>query len=621
MCGIAGFAGLRDDALLREMNACIAHRGPDDSGEFVSDDVSLAYRRLAIIDRAKGNQPIFNEDGAKVIVYNGEVYNYRELRDALGDGHTFRTDSDTEVVLHLCEERGDDAYVELNGMFAFALFDRDAGKLTLVRDRFGIKPLYYAFRDGKLYFASEIKALLKAVRPEPNEAQVYRYLVHRAHDHDEETFFAGIRRLMPGTYLTWQRGAVTVRRYWQPDLSRRLDIDEREAARRFERLFIDSVRRQLVGEVPVGSCLSGGLDSSSIVAAINALLRQQVPEREVIGERQKTFSAQFPGEVNDETAYIDTLVRGLPVERHEVFPKRGSLWRELERIVYYQDEPFVSTGIFAQWEVMKAASGHVTVLLDGQGADELLAGYTPYFFVYLRQLWRERRLLTLLREALLSADVLVSSSVEHLKERLRLSRPVDPVRLLNPNFAERARTPAPPAATQDDLNRRLWEDVSLYSLPALLRYEDRNSMAFSLESRVPFLDNDLVDFVLALPPEHKIRNGWNKRVLRRALGPMLPRRISRRRWKVGFTTPEVAWLRAERERALEIFLSDSFRKRGYFDPDRVVEAFQAFCDGKTSNSLVFWRLINVELWSRVFFDGEVDERTLAAAQPGQAARD
>lgn len=621
MCGIAGFAGLRDDELLWAMNTCLAHRGPDDADAYITDEVSLAYRRLAIIDRAGGDQPIVNEDGSKVIVYNGEVYNYRELRQRLAGRHQFRTHTDTEVILHLYEELGERAFVELNGMFGFALYDAAQRKLLLVRDRFGIKPLFYAIRDGRLYFASEIKALLRALPAQPNERQLYQYLVHRIHDHTDETFFAGIHRLLPGHYLTFRDGVVRVERYWTPSFEAAPVRDEREAARRFEELFVAAVRRQLVGEVPIGTCLSGGLDSSSIVATINRLLREQIPEREVIGERQKTFSALFPGEVNDETAYVDRLTQELALERHDVFPKRGDLWPELERIIYHQDEPFVSTGIFAQWEVMKEASQHVTVLLDGQGADELLAGYTPYYFVYLRQLLKERRLFAFAREALLSLDVLVSSSLEYVKTRLRLSKAVDAEALLDPAFVRRARGAPPRPATQDDLNRRLWEDVATYSLPALLRYEDRNSMAFSVESRVPFLDNELVDFILSLPPELKIKNGWNKRVLRGALGPSLPAKIRRRRWKVGFTTPEVAWLRAEHARALEVFASASFRSRGLFDADRVMEAFRWFVEGKTSNSLLFWRILNVELWFRVFFDGDPDERYgVAAAERRQAAR-
>ncbi len=600
---------MADEPLLRAMSAAIAHRGPDDENYYISPNVSLAYRRLAIIDREKGNQPIFNEDGTKVIVYNGEVYNFRQLRERIEANHTFKTNSDTEVILHLYEEYGDEAIAQLNGMFAFAIYDSQADRLLLARDRFGIKPLYYFLEDGRLFFASEIKALLHCKRPAPNDEQIYQYLVYRLHDHNEETFFSGIKRLLPGTYLTYQGGKVAIKRYWEPSFNRAAaGLSEAELSERFERLFLDSVRSQLVGEVPIGSCLSGGLDSSSIVAAISRLIGESIPERAVVGERQKTFSAVFPGEVNDETAYIDRLTADIEVEQQLIAPKRGDLWPELEKIVYHQDEPFVSTGLFAQWEVMKAASQKVTVLLYGQGADELLAGYTPYYFVYLRQLLKERRLFRFEKEFVMSLDILLFASFEQIKSRLGMAKAIDPETLLAGSFAERSRTPPPLVPCKDDLNKRLWEDITVRSLPPLLRYEDKNSMAFSIESRVPFLDNDLVDFILALPPSLKIRNGWSKYIMRRAMRDHLPGKIRNRRWKVGFTTPETSWMRAEKDRVLEIFASSSFRSRPYFDVEKVRAAFDWFLEGKTNESLVFWRILNVELWLRVFFDGDPHER-------------
>ena len=599
---------MADEPLLRAMSAAIAHRGPDDENYYTSPNVSLAYRRLAIIDREKGNQPIFNEDGTKVIVYNGEVYNFRKLRERIEANHTFKTNSDTEVILHLYEEYGEEAIAQLNGMFAFAIYDSQADRLLLARDRFGIKPLYYLVEDGRLLFASEIKALLHYKRPDPNEEQIYQYLVYRLHDHNEETFFSGIKRLLPGTLLTYEGGEVAIKRYWEPSFESAVDLSEAELSERFERLFVDSVRSQLVGEVPIGSCLSGGLDSSSIVAAISRLIGESIPERAVIGERQKTFSAVFPGEVNDETAFIDRLTADVEVEQQLITPQRADLWPELEKIVYHQDEPFVSTGLFAQWEVMKAASQKVTVLLDGQGADELLAGYTPYYFVYLRQLLKERRLFRFAKEFVMSLDILLFASFEQIKRRLGMAKAIDPETLLAGSFAERSRTPPPMVPCKDDLNKRLWEDISVRSLPPLLRYEDKNSMAFSIESRVPFLDNDLVDFILALPPSLKIKNGWSKYIMRRAMRDYLPGKIRNRRWKVGFTTPETSWMRAEKDRVLEIFASSSFRSRPYFDVEKVREAFEWFVEGKTNESLVFWRILNVELWLRVFFDGDPHER-------------
>lgn len=604
------------------MVSSLAHRGPDDEDYFLSQAVSLGYRRLAIIDLERGGQPIFNEDETLVIVYNGEIYNYRELRDQLEDRHHFRTNSDTEVIVHLYEEHGEEAFPLLNGMFAFALFDRKANRLILARDRLGIKPLYYFVEGDKLYFASEIKALLRCKKTLPNDRQIYQYLVYRLHDHSEETFFEGIKRLLPGTYLVLSEGRVSVQKYWQPKVDGPPQTaKEDELAQRFATLFETAVRRQLISEVPIGTSLSGGLDSSSVVMVINSLLKQGLAEREVIGDRQKTFSAVFPGEINDESDYVNCVTRAAEVQEHLVFPSRDNLWDQLETVIYHQDEPFVSTGIFAQWEVVKAASSKVKVLLDGQGADELLAGYVPYHFVYLRQLLTERKPLRLLKEILFALDVLWKPLIEQLKLRLGIIQAIDPDTLLRRDFVEGSRSTPPPGPSKDDLNRRLVDDLTIFSLPALLRYQDRNSMAFGVESRVPFLDNDLVDFVLSLPAHLKIRNGWNKYIMRRSLRGYLPPKIIRRRWKVGFTTPEVSWLRAEKDQVLAIFESAHFRSRKYFDAQKVVAAFHEFIKGKTDDSLLFWRILNLELWLRVFFDGDPHERfrAPAIAQSGQTA--
>jgi asparagine synthase (glutamine-hydrolysing) len=606
MCGIAGFAGPSDTPLLKAMISTLAHRGPDDEDYFIGDSVSLAYRRLAIIDVAHGDQPIFNEDNTKVVVYNGEIYNFRELRSQLEAKHQFRTNTDTEVIVHLYEEYGEDAIPMLNGMFAFALYDSQADKLILARDRFGIKPLYYFVEEGCLYFASEIKALLKCKRAEPNDRYIYQYLVYRVHDHDEHTFFEGIQRLMPGHFLVFENGRATIKRYWEPKRMAIDDVDDLNE--RFRSLFDSSVRSQLISEVPVGSCLSGGIDSSAIVSTISLLMKQGLAETEVIGDRQKTFSAVFPGEINDESDYVDAMLSVTTVDSTIIRPQQTGLWNELEKIIYYQDEPVVSTTVFAQWEVMKAASKKVKVLLDGQGADELLAGYIPYYFAYLRQLLKERAYFTFAREFVLSFDILLKSLVEQAKRRIGITKTVNPESVLAEDFVNASRVPRPYRVTNDDLNQRLLEDFLTLSLPALLRYEDRNSMAFSVESRVPFLDNDLVDFVLSLPASHKIRNGWSKAILRSAIGSRLPRKIRRRRWKVGFSTPEVDWLRREKDTVLQIFTSEEFRSRKYFDAHSVIDAYNDFAVGKHDDSLLFWRLINLEYWLRVFIDGDPSER-------------
>lgn len=596
MCGIAGFWGERAPDLLRDMTATLRHRGPDDEGYAEDDAVSLGFRRLSIIDLAGGHQPVFSADGAVRLVYNGEVYNYRELRAELKAlGHAFSTDCDTEVILRAYEAWGVEAFARLNGMWALALADRRSGRLVLCRDHFGIKPLYYAEAGGRLLFASEIKALLRspALEPVVDDQALYEYLAFGLHDHRPETFFRGIRRLPAAHYAVVDANGVHLVRYWQPRLRRDGDADPG----RFAAAFRTSVARRLIADVPVGACLSGGLDSSTIVALMAELLREQLPDAASLRGRVKTFSAVFDGDPIDESEYIQVAVDHSGADTDYIRPDSRTFVGDLGRLVWAQDEPFVSTGPYAQWTVMEEAARHVTVVLDGQGGDELLAGYVPYQLVYLRQLLRERRWAVFLREAWAARDVLAPLV---RRGRREARRPFPGRRLLEPAWTAR-RDPPDDRRPADDLKRRLLEDVTTYSLPALLRYEDRNSMAHSLESRVPWLDQDLVERILALPERAIIRDGWARILLREGMRGRLPEKIRLRRWKVGFTTPETRWLFARRAVFQSLFQSPLFQSRPYWRGAQVAEAFRAAALGRTASSLFLWRAINTELWLRVFF--------------------
>jgi asparagine synthase (glutamine-hydrolysing) len=600
VCGISGFWGPPDAALLRAMTAVIGHRGPDDEGFVETEIAGLGSRRLSIIDITGGHQPMQSAGGALQIVYNGEVYNFRELRAELqAEGHVFRTDCDTEVVLRAYEAWGVESFRRLNGMWGLAILDRrdgEAPRLVLCRDHFGIKPLYWTAAEGRILFSSEIKGLIQdpSLTPRPNEQRVYEYLAFGLHDHDRDTFFAGIRQLAPASYAIITADGVAEHTYWEP----RLSTDGDASPARFRELFERSVQRRLVADVPVGTCLSGGLDSSSIVCIMSRQLREHAPDSESMGERLKTFSAIFPGDPIDERAYIEHVLKASDAEGNFVAPTPGDFIGELPRFVWYLDEPMVSSGPYAQWRVMRLAAGKVKVLLDGQGGDELLAGYTPYQYVYLRQLLRERRFEKLAREAMRARDVLWP----HLRRRIgKRPRSVAIRPLLRRDFLARVERPRDPRV-RDDLKLRLLQDLTAYSLPSLLRYDDRNSMAHSVESRVPFLDQELVEHVLSLPAEAIIRNGWSRAILRDAMRGTLPEKIRRRRWKVGFTTPEFRWIRAERSYFEELMGSDSFRSRVYWDGDAVARSFADALDGRAEESLFFWRAINVEVWHRVFFD-------------------
>jgi len=597
MCGIAGFWGPPAPDLVQRMTDTLRHRGPDDEGRFEDPRATLGFRRLSIIDIDGGHQPMASDDGDTVLVYNGEVYNYRELRDELRAlGYAFRTDCDSEVVLRAYEAWGEDAFARFNGMWALAVLDRRRDRLVLCRDHFGIKPVYYAHAGERVLFASEIKALLRdpALAAAVDDQVLYEYLAFGLHDHRPETFFAGVVRLPAASYAVVDATGVRVERFWRPVLRRDGDSDPQ----RFADAFRTSVERRLIADVPVGACLSGGLDSSTIVSLMSGLLRSQVPDSASLRGRVKTFSAVFDGDPIDERAYIETAVAATGADTDYIHPDSRTFVDELGPLVYHQDEPFVSTGPYAQWTVMQEAARHVTVVLDGQGGDELLAGYVPYQLVYLRQLLRERRFSLFAREAWAARDVLRPLVTRRARSR---RRPFPGRALLAPAWTGARQTPRD-SRPGDDLKRRLLEDVTTYSLPALLRYEDRNSMAHSLESRVPWLDQDLVERILALPERAIIRDGWARILLRQGMRGVLPDKIRLRRWKVGFTTPETRWLFARRAVFTSLLQSPAFQSRPYWRGQANADAFRDAARGRTDASLLLWRVINAELWLRVFFD-------------------
>jgi asparagine synthase (glutamine-hydrolysing) len=608
MCGIAGFWGAPDAALLATMTGRIAHRGPDGEGFFEHPLASLGHRRLAIIDPAGGHQPVGTDDGSVQLTYNGEAYNFRELRAELEPlGHRFHTSCDTEVVLHAYLEWGTDCFARFNGMWALAVLDlrptvldgngAHGPRLVLARDHYGIKPLYYArSAAGRVLFASEAKAVLAdpELETEPDRQWLYDYLLHGLHDHKPETAFAGIRALAAATWAVVDADGVHEQTYWTPELGTDANADPAEFRARFER----SVERRLVADVPAGTCLSGGIDSSSIVGMANRLLAEHVPDAVSLGDHLKTFSIVYDGDPIDEREYMDAVLAEVDAEPAFAEPTSERFVAEIDQMVWHQDEPIVSTGPYAQWCVMRLAQPKVTVLLNGQGGDELLAGYVPYQYVYLRELLRQRKLGAFTREAWESRDVLAPLVKRRLSDRRR-ALPIKP--LLRPALYDGLQPPRF-ARAQDDLKRRLVADLQTFSLPSLLRYEDRNSMAFSMESRLPFLDQELVDWVLRLPPSAIVHEGWSRAILRDGLRGILTEKVRTRRWKVGFTTPETRWLRARRAVVQGLFRSPQFCERPYWDAAAVADTFDRFCAGEVEPSQIFWRAINTEIWMRVFFD-------------------
>ncbi|MCU1538836.1 MAG: asparagine synthase (glutamine-hydrolyzing) [Humibacillus sp.] len=639
MCGIAGYFGLEPDQdLLRRMGAAQVHRGPDGNGIFVDGPVGLAHQRLAIIDREGGHQPMTTADRRFVLSYNGEVYNYRELRAELESlSRTFVTQSDTEVVLQAFAQWGAEAFDRFDGMFALAVWDTAEQTLTLARDQFGIKPLHIAevtaaHRDGGAawLFSSEIRPILASGRHDraPDERTLYRYLRHRIHDDGAATFFAGIERLLPGEMATINAAGLQRRQYGtlREDLARirpattstttttatgtsgpvadgsgHTSVDERERVEVMRAGLERSIALRLRSDVPVGTSLSGGLDSSAIAVGIDRLLLAHDASADAVGHRQQTFSAVFTGYRNDEERWVQDAVdacRG-PVASHRIRPTSDELLSDLADFVATQEEPVVSTGPYAQYRVMKEASRHVTVMLDGQGADEMLAGYVPQHVTHLRSLLRRDRRAGA-TELFKARDILAAQVRSRLRTRVAGGGSV--TSLLRRDFIA-AHAGERYGVQGDALRPRLVHDLFVASLPALLRYEDRNSMRFSLEGRVPFLSPSLVKAVFAMPDEAIIGGGWNKRVLRDAVQGVLPDSIVRRRNKIGFTTPQNEWFHEQQEYLYRIFLSESFAARPYFDRSEVLSAFELWLAGKGSlDSMAFWRILNVELWLREFFD-------------------
>jgi asparagine synthase (glutamine-hydrolysing) len=609
MCGINGFTW-EDPHLIEKMNHVLQHRGPDDQGTYIDDKITLGHRRLSIIDLSPaGRQPKCNEDESIWIVFNGEIYNFQEIRATLvNSGHQFSSNTDTEVIIHAYEEWGVDCVERFNGMWAFAVYDKKKGIIFFSRDRFGVKPLYFSQDEKGLIFSSEIKGILQhTIRRAPNDKAVYDFLALGFVDHTPDTFFMGISRLMPGESMIYDLSMGTTDKFRWYDLASKLTdagmITEEDAAKKIREIFEDSIRYRLISDVPVGSCLSGGIDSSSIVYAMRKMNEMG---------KIKTFSMVFPGKKQDESSFIDEVVAATKVEAHRVSPTTVDLLRDLTDLIWTQEEPFGSLSIYGQYKVMELASkSGMKVLLDGQGSDEIFAGYFIYYKYYLFESllsfrWEEsvetgKRMKSKLRDMVLFPAMTVLSALglsQGVLKNLWLSRMkylkgFDGIVLANP-LTDRG----------FDLNRALHSDLTRYSIPQLLRYEDKNSMRWSIESRVPFLDYRLVELAMSLPSSYKIRKGTTKYILRKAMDGLVSERILGRKDKIGFATPDESWMRST-DFALfmeRLINSEEFWLRKYWKAEEVVRLLSEHTSGKKNHEEALWRIMSVELWLRIFID-------------------
>jgi asparagine synthase (glutamine-hydrolysing) len=624
MCGIAGFARFRpaepDGDLLSRMVGSLAHRGPDDEGRHVEADVAFGHRRLSIIDLSEAaHQPMTNADGSIWIVFNGEIYNYVELQAELeAKGYRYRSRSDTETIIHAYEAWGTSCVTRFNGMFAFALWDARQHRLFCARDLFGEKPFYYARHDDRFVFASEIKAVLQdpRVNREPDPEILRRYLDGNLTDVDARTFFKGVRMLPPAHTLTVEAGRVSIARYWSLPESQPGDATRSETTwvEEFRETLKDSIRLRLRSDVQVGTCLSGGLDSSTIVCLLN----------QIVPEPMAVFSVVYDEPGFEEGVFIKAVTDVFRMNAHRVTPTGDDLYPTIGRLIWHNDEPSSSYGMYSQWQVMKLASEHgVKVILNGQGGDELLAGYQRYVPTYLRELLRQGRFRTFAREARASEHLHDSSARESIKQALYPMVPAFLRELYRRGLTHRQR---PDDFVSDDLRRaangagltdlddfpnlasHLACDLTVTSVPALVHHEDRASMAFGHEIRLPFLDPRLVEIAMRMPASLKIRDGVRKYVLRRAMETEgLPEAVLSRYDKKGYPTPICKWFRTTaRELTRDVLWSQSFRERGLVQVDRAQRAFERHVAGEADFTLQIWQWVNVELWYRQFVDRTAD---------------
>lgn len=629
MCGIAGFVyknmGRKTEReRLKRMTDAIAHRGPDAEGLYTEGRVALGHRRLSIIDLSKeGNQPMFSRDRRYVIVFNGEIYNYLELKGELKNmGAVFENQTDTEVIIEAYRYWGRECVKRFNGMWAFCIYDTVKEELFFSRDRFSVKPLYLLDREDVIAFSSEAKAIIAAF-PEENEPDydmVYRFLSGIPEDRDEISYYKNIKILRGSTCMTYsmQDQKKDYYTYWDVDQKefKRKWIDGKNPVTTFRGLLEDSIRLRLRADVEVGACLSGGLDSSAIVGICSRKY----------GVRMHTFSSIYADKDCDEKKYVDCVNRYNDTIPHLIYPEleQASLLEAFSKIIYHHDGPNLGASLYSQYSVMQGVRGNVKVVLDGQGADELFGGYIPYYGYYIADLLNENTLLSKIKAVKTMAvvaqewpdmlDNIQSDAViqalgaefyKDLRKRIRQQG--------NNNIRQQAK---PPMFTEEFLgsvdrhiiyteknisgilNTRLCKDLIRDGIPSFLHNEDGNSMAFSIESRIPFLDYRIVEFGLALHGKYKLRNEWTKWIVRKSCKKYLPKEVAGRKNKMGFPAPFARWIRECKEKDKMKDLIYAFGSRGIVPSDTVDFYYRQHISKEADYNVMLYKFLVLELWLR-----------------------
>ena len=608
MCGFVGFCSkdVKDKNVIKEMNNQIIHRGPDSDGYYFDKDVNFGFRRLSIIDLHEGSQPILNESGDTAIIFNGEIYNYQELReDLVAKGYKFKTHTDTEVILHGYEEYGEEGILaKLRGMFAFTIWDSKKEKLFGARDHFGIKPYYYALLDGDLLFGSEVKSFLKypKFKKEVNEKALKHYLVFQ-YNPLEETFFKGVKKLRPGYYYIYENGKMEIKTYYNLTLDYK-DMTFDEAVGKIEKEVEESVKYHKISDVEVGSFLSGGVDSSYVVATA-------LPD--------KTFSVGFDNKGFNETMYAKELSDSLGIKNFAKLITPDEFFEGINKVQYYSDEPHANLSSVPLYFLSKLASEQVKVVLSGEGADELFAGYNDYADALPQRMYR--KLPFSLRHKL----YLKYKDRKHFRGQTIIlkygqkveDRYIGPAEIMSDELANSLVTSKYKNAetsrdltkkyydevkNMDDVSKRLYLDMKMWIVEDILLKADKMTMANSIELRVPLLDKKMWELARTIPVRHKVHNEITKYAFRRAAKNKLPEDWAKRR-KLGFVVPFVLWIKEEKYYKIvkEVFNKDFVSE--FFDKDKINKLLDDHFNGITNNGRKVYTIYTFLKWYEIYFKG------------------
>mgnify|MGYP001038532394 CR=1 FL=1 len=626
MCGIAGIIDKRGNNVsaqaIKAMIDTIAHRGPDANGIFTKNNVALGHCRLSIVDLSdKGAQPMFSCDKKLVLTFNGEIYNYIELKAELRElGADFSTETDSEVIIEAYRFWGTDCVKKFNGMWSFALYDIEKQNVFLSRDRFGVKPLYILDRDDIFAFASEIKGIT-SVYPEEKRVdlvEVTRYMRLITEDLDDHTFYAGIKNFPAASSMMYslQTNRRSLQQYWKVDVQKcREKYGGKNRCRQFRNIFEDAIRIRQRADVEVGASLSGGLDSSAIVCV----------SKKKFGIGMQTFSAVYDEKECDEKIFIDCVNEEADSKRHYIYPSKSEdIISDLKQLTYFHDGPCISASPYSGFCVYRGVEGRVKVLLDGQGADELFGGYYHFYDSRIKDILSKGTMLSRLKAVSLIAKYVATwpndlmhlsesavwkalGSFEYKKYLMNAKKQKQtPTRthIYTPNFA--AYDPQMPeldnACIKNKFDKELYDELTYTVLPRILHDVDRNSMARSLEVRLPFLDYRLVELAFALPPEFKIHGSWTKYVVRKALKRYLPKKIYSRKQKLGFPAPFATWLRDPKYQQTFAELIQAFKSRGIIKSEYIDALYGEHMQGHCDRSYLLFHIVSLEIWLQAEID-------------------